>query len=327
MRALEARHHELAPLYAVKRLFVQRKAMNALQGRRGGRHSTAPRCARELEAAVGAPVTGNDGELAFAQAVTRWQQDEAAQRRRARPRAALRGLGGAHAGGARRAPRRRAVPRAAQARLHEARAARARRTSHGVAGVEARRRPPAPARGLRADRPRHGPRRRRSTRRTTASGATSRARTPARAACPRRSRPTAGAGEPVQEEPVRRDARRLPAGREDLRVPQAARRRLAARRARDDLRRQSDGRRDRPPDLQRLHEVVHLPEAGPGRHPAGGDAHPEGRAGAAVGLRDLLAADALESAQPARARAARRRRASACWSSAWGRPASRSRIT
>ena len=29
MRALEARHHELAPLFAVKRQFVQRKAMNA----------------------------------------------------------------------------------------------------------------------------------------------------------------------------------------------------------------------------------------------------------------------------------------------------------
>src|SRR6185312_15879047 len=29
VRALEAQHHELAPLYAVKRQFVQRKAMNA----------------------------------------------------------------------------------------------------------------------------------------------------------------------------------------------------------------------------------------------------------------------------------------------------------
>ena len=28
MRALEAKHHEQAPLFAVKRLFVQRKAMN-----------------------------------------------------------------------------------------------------------------------------------------------------------------------------------------------------------------------------------------------------------------------------------------------------------
>ena len=29
IRTLEGKHHELAPLYAVKRLFVQRKAMNA----------------------------------------------------------------------------------------------------------------------------------------------------------------------------------------------------------------------------------------------------------------------------------------------------------
>ena len=36
--------------------------------------------------------------------------------------------------------------------------------------------------------------------------------------------------------------------------------------------------------------------------PAGRDAHPQGRAGAALGLRDLWPADALESAQPARSR-------------------------
>ena len=70
-------------------------------------------------------------------------------------------------------------------------------------------------------------------------------------------------------------------------------------RARDDLHRQPDGRRHRPPDLQRLHEVVHLPEAGSGRHSAIGNAVAERRAGAAVGVRDLFAPDALESAQPA----------------------------
>ena len=297
-----------------------------VQGRRRGdvrRRRAARASSRRASARRCRPTASSRSR----NAVTRWQQDEAAQRRAARPRAALRGVGGAHAGRPRRAPRRRAVPRAAQARLHAARAARGRHASAAstawkLAGDHA-----APARRLRADRPRHRPRRRRSTRRTTASGATSRARTRARTACPRRSRPTAGAANPFKKTPVRRDARRLPAGGEDLRVPQAARRRLAARRAGDDLRRQSDGRRHRPPDLQRLHEVLHLPEAGPGRHPAGGDAHPEGRAGAALGLRDLLAADALESAQPAPPAAARARRASACWSSAWGRPASRSRIT
>ncbi len=74
-RALAARHHELAPLYSVKRLFVQRKAMNAYPaGVAAGFDGPALR--RKLEAAVGGPVTGSDGELALAQAVTRWQQDE-----------------------------------------------------------------------------------------------------------------------------------------------------------------------------------------------------------------------------------------------------------
>ena len=63
--------------------------------------------------------------------------------------------------------------------------------------------------------------------------------------------------------------------------------------------RQSAGRRHRASHLQRLHEGLHLPEAGTGRHPADRDPHAEGRARPAVGLRDLLAADALESAQPA----------------------------
>ena len=76
--------------------------------------------------------------------------------------------------------------------------------------------------------------------------------------------------------------------------------------------RQPDGRGDRAPDLQRLHEVVHLPEAGPGRHSAIGNPRAEGRAGAAVGVRDLFAADALESAQPAAPAAAASARASAC---------------
>ena len=68
--------------------------------------------------------------------------------------------------------------------------------------------------------------------------------------------------------------------------------------------------RDRPPHLQRLHEGVHLPEAGAGGHSAGRDADAEGRARAAVGIRDLFAAHALESAQPAPPAAAPAQRAS-----------------
>ena len=63
--------------------------------------------------------------------------------------------------------------------------------------------------------------------------------------------------------------------------------------------RQPDAGRHRPPDLQRLHEVVHLPEAGSGEHPADRDRHPHRGARPALRLRDRLAADPLEPAEPA----------------------------
>jgi hypothetical protein len=73
VRVLEARHHELAPLYAVKRQFVQRKAMNTYRAD-AAMAFDGPALRRELEGALGAPFT----ELGFANAVTLWQQDEAA---------------------------------------------------------------------------------------------------------------------------------------------------------------------------------------------------------------------------------------------------------
>ena len=121
-----------------------------------------------------------------------------------------------------------------------------------------------------------------------------------------------------QEDGVRRAARRLPARGEDLRVPHGEGARPAARRARHHRGRQPDGRGHRPPHLQRLHEVLHLPEAGAGRHPAGRDAHAQGRARAAVGLRDLLAPHALESVRPAPPLPEGSDAAGACWSSASG---------
>ena len=56
VRALQARHHELAPLYSVKRLFVQRRAVKGVKeaGRRGD--STARGSRRELDALIGGPV-------------------------------------------------------------------------------------------------------------------------------------------------------------------------------------------------------------------------------------------------------------------------------
>ena len=62
-------------------------------------------------------------------------------------------------------------------------------------------------------------------------------------------------------------------------------------------RRQPDVPGHRPPDLQRLHEGVHLPEAGAGQHSADRDRRADRRAADAVGRRDLRPADALESAE------------------------------
>jgi NADPH-dependent glutamate synthase beta subunit-like oxidoreductase/NAD(P)H-flavin reductase len=72
VQALQARHHELAPLFAVKRQFVQRKAMNAHKADEAAAFD-GPALRATLEAAMGAPFS----ELGFAQAVTRWLADEA----------------------------------------------------------------------------------------------------------------------------------------------------------------------------------------------------------------------------------------------------------
>ena len=77
VRALEARHHELAPLFAVKRAFVQRKALNAHKADVAATFDGAA-LRRELEARLGVPLDGQAGELAFANAVTGWQHDAAA---------------------------------------------------------------------------------------------------------------------------------------------------------------------------------------------------------------------------------------------------------
>jgi NADPH-dependent glutamate synthase beta subunit-like oxidoreductase/NAD(P)H-flavin reductase len=73
VRSLEARHHELAPIFTVKRLFVQRKAMNAHKADAAATFDGAT-LGRELEAALGEPFS----ELGFAKSVLRWQQDEVA---------------------------------------------------------------------------------------------------------------------------------------------------------------------------------------------------------------------------------------------------------
>ncbi len=71
VRQLAARHHELAPLYACKRLFVQRKAMHKYRADAAGAFD-----GEALRAELAQRFGGAFSELAFAQHVTRWQQDE-----------------------------------------------------------------------------------------------------------------------------------------------------------------------------------------------------------------------------------------------------------
>ena len=73
VRALEARHHELAPLFAIKRQFVQRKAMNAYKADVAMTFD-GPALRAQLVELLG--ETWSD--LAFANAVTRWLADEPA---------------------------------------------------------------------------------------------------------------------------------------------------------------------------------------------------------------------------------------------------------
>jgi NADPH-dependent glutamate synthase beta subunit-like oxidoreductase/NAD(P)H-flavin reductase len=73
VQALAARHHELAPLYSVKRLFVQRRALHKIKPEEAqGLNGAAAE--QKLVAWFGEPFS----ELAFARHVTEWQKDEAA---------------------------------------------------------------------------------------------------------------------------------------------------------------------------------------------------------------------------------------------------------
>jgi hypothetical protein len=72
LKALSGRHFELAPLFSVKRLFVQRKAMHKYKGDAAQALDGAA-LAGKLESVMGEPLT----ELAFARHVTHWQQNEA----------------------------------------------------------------------------------------------------------------------------------------------------------------------------------------------------------------------------------------------------------
>ncbi len=77
VRALQARHHELAPLYSVKRLFVQRRAVKGVK-EADAAAIDGPAIARELDALIGGPAGGiAEWERHYAEHVARWLDDEA----------------------------------------------------------------------------------------------------------------------------------------------------------------------------------------------------------------------------------------------------------
>src|SRR6266487_2462450 len=71
-RALAARHHELAPLYAVKRQFVQRRAANKIKPDEAAKPDGVA-----LEAVLKKAFGGRFDELTFATRVAEWLVDEA----------------------------------------------------------------------------------------------------------------------------------------------------------------------------------------------------------------------------------------------------------
>ncbi|MBM3571082.1 MAG: pyridine nucleotide-disulfide oxidoreductase [Alphaproteobacteria bacterium] len=73
LNALRARHHELAPLYTCKRLFVQRRAAKGMTAEAAAAHDGAA-LAAALERLIGENLT----ELSYARHVMRWLDDEAA---------------------------------------------------------------------------------------------------------------------------------------------------------------------------------------------------------------------------------------------------------
>ena len=267
-------------------------------------------------------VAPGDDELTFAtvlDALIAREKANPAARRRHRPVRALGGGAPLRAGGARRRRGLGVVPLSALRRPRgPGAAAPARREAAGDHRGAAR--APAAARRLRADRPAHVAARGRERGRllpllprAREGFVLDRACTTRRAAVKRNPLGVKIAGCPLDEKigemHVLRQGRRLDRG------------------AGDDHRRQPDAARHRPPHLQRLHEGVRVPEAGAGQHPAGGDRRADRRARDALGLRDLRPAHALEPAQPHRVPSRGRTSARTCWSSGWGRPASRCRTT
>ncbi|MGH7114579.1 MAG: FAD-dependent oxidoreductase, partial [Stellaceae bacterium] len=84
VRTLQARHHALAPLYSVKRLFVQRRAVKGVK-EADAAAIDGPALARELDPLIGVPAEQNtaiqhtaiqDWERRYAEHVAGWLEDE-----------------------------------------------------------------------------------------------------------------------------------------------------------------------------------------------------------------------------------------------------------
>ncbi len=73
VQALAEKHHELAPLYSCKRLFVQRRAMTIVKPEEVATLN-GPELESKLTSLVGAPFS----ELSYAKYVTKWMADETA---------------------------------------------------------------------------------------------------------------------------------------------------------------------------------------------------------------------------------------------------------
>src|SRR5204862_6148634 len=84
VRALQARHDKLAPLYSVKRLFVQRRAIKEIKEADAARLN-GHKLGQELDTLIGGPPPDFDTrrgvlawELRYAEAVGRWLENEPA---------------------------------------------------------------------------------------------------------------------------------------------------------------------------------------------------------------------------------------------------------
>ncbi|MBV9685967.1 MAG: FAD-dependent oxidoreductase, partial [Alphaproteobacteria bacterium] len=77
VRELQYQHHKLAPLYSVKRLFVQRRAVKGVK-ETDAIAIDGPALARQLEELIGSPAAVEDWERAYAEHVARWLEDETA---------------------------------------------------------------------------------------------------------------------------------------------------------------------------------------------------------------------------------------------------------